>query len=85
MWYAFSDDQGDSWIELELCDDPENDCEDSEPAVDYGDDAAGFRLWDYIGIDVGAGRVWTCFMGTSDEQDPNPNESVIWSTQVTLP
>ena len=85
VFYAFSDDQGDSWIERELCDDPQNDCAESEPAADFSDDAIGFTIRDYIGIDVGADRVWTCFMGTSDEQDPNPNQSVIWSTQIVLP
>ena len=87
MWYAFSSNQGATWDNLELCDDPETDCADTTPAVDYldVDPNAPFVLGDYMGIDVRDGRVWTAFMGASDEQDPNPHESVIWSTQIELP
>jgi hypothetical protein len=88
VWYAFSSNQGATWDNLELCDDPENDCEGTEEALSYGDFASGpgtFLLRDYMGIDVRDGRVWTAFMGASDEQDPNPHESVIWSTQILLP
>ena len=88
MWYAFSSNQGATWDNLELCDDPENDCENTEEALNYGDFASGpgtFLLRDYIGIDIRDGRVWTAFMGASDAQDPNPHESVIWSTQIELP
>jgi hypothetical protein len=43
-----------------------------------------FFLWQYIGIDVGADRVFTSFMGTT-AQDTNTDKSVIWSSQIELP
>ena len=84
MWYAFSSNQGATWDNLELCDDPENDCENTEPAVNYDLPTSRFALRDYVGIDIGVDRVWTCFMGHS-EQDTNDDQSVIWSTQILLP
>jgi len=87
---AVSDTGGASWQYFELCDDPQNGCASTEPAVDFRDlegqePGSQFALRDYIGIDVRNARVWTSFMGTSDERDTNPDKSVIWSTQITLP
>ena len=85
VYYAFTDDQGENWDNIELFADP------AEPTIDYADLPAGpkFLVRDYIGIDVGADRVWTCFMGTADADLPDPNDpndtrdpSVIWSSQI---
>jgi len=89
VWYAFVefDQEIEAYVvrfNLELCDDPGNDCEDTEPAVNYDLPTSFFGLRDYVGIDIGADRVWTCFMGHS-EQDTNDDQSVIWSTQITQP
>jgi len=37
------------------------------------------------GIDVGADRVWTTFMGPNDDGNPATENSLIWSTQVLVP
>jgi len=71
---------------FELCDDPQNNCLATVPAVDFALPAMAFVFGDYIGIDVGAGRVWTSFMGHAPyPRDPYENKSVIWSSQILLP
>lgn len=81
VWYAYSTDGGQHWVNLELFEDNPP----GEPAVDsmltVNDE---FELRDYIGIAVGSDRIWTCFMGMT-EQDVNTDKSVIWSSQILWP
>lgn len=81
-YYSVSSNGGADWIHRELCDDPNNDCQGTEPAVDPNDPTTGFFLGDYICIDVGPDRVWTAFMGICAPRDAYDDKSLIWSTQI---
>ena len=87
LYYAWSSPGGQEFLDplhvLELCDDPPL-CASSLPAVDYAD-GLPFTIRDYLGIAVGPDRIWTSFMGTTHNPlvDPNPDKSLIWSTQIS--
>lgn len=84
--YAYSVDQGQTWNYRELCDDPPS-CAATEPAIVDENWGGGFWLGDYIGIDIRDGCVWTSFVGSTINPivDPNPNNTLIWSSRIVLP
>lgn len=86
VYYARSTDLGMTWSNQELCDDPQNDCAQTHPALDYADlpSTTPFGLRDYIGIDTLGNDVLVGFHGSSDERDSNSDKSLIWATQIVF-
>lgn len=77
-YYAWSDDQGANWTNMELYAEP------PEPAINR-EILLNVNPREYNGIawyrDGLATEVWTAFSGTY-RLDPSPNDSVIWSSQI---